>query len=179
MIIVLEGTECVGKTTLANEIIRLQPTLLSEVRDVRRFRRGKIPDWTNDVDDYSQDVSFAHYLNPDDYLWVMDRWHLGEMIYSAEFSRNTRMDHNRVADIDFQISMHRKTIRAICSSSPEVITRRYHERGDEPLSLAKTLSVNERYLAFFRRQQSGWRFIDTERSPEINARALILQAEIS
>jgi Thymidylate kinase len=75
MIILLEGPDGAGKTTLAQQLV---VDLTETGKNVRLLRRGPIQ---NDV--------FTEYLRPLDELvgksmdtiWILDRWHVGEHIY--------------------------------------------------------------------------------------------------
>src|SRR5690348_14510865 len=88
MLIILEGPDGAGKTTLANEIIRFFTGLsLHRHEPIELLHKG--PCISHPLDEY--ELPLINYRPGAKHI-VCDRWHLGEAIYPAILKRNTKWD---------------------------------------------------------------------------------------
>lgn len=86
MLLLIEGSDCVGKSTLA---VRLAKHLEeSDVADVRLLHKG--PPTAHPLDEYEAPLyDFRPFTGQH---VICDRWHWGESVYPAIFGRATRYD---------------------------------------------------------------------------------------
>jgi len=144
VIVILEGPDLVGKTTLARRLREHAESADSRFREVRVSRRGPIPDGVSIYDEYVKPMAADV---PDDTLWIADRWHLGELVYGNTLRDGSRFD--RPGEIDFEtldraIDALSKPFKIIMMVDDDVLAERHSRRGDS-LTLDQVLAVARQY----------------------------------
>jgi hypothetical protein len=138
MIIVLEGPDGAGKTTLAQ---RLVTEYVAARWSVRLLRKGPI----------KQDV-FTEYLRPLDDLigkpsntvWILDRWHVGELIYGPLLRGRSQLTLRQAAYIEMVMQSFGCAFLHV-SQPTSVLQERWDLRPDGLIKREWLVEVNAKY----------------------------------
>lgn len=138
-IIILEGIDGSGKTTLAQHILEL-----SQLK-TRILHRGPLEGTIEDELIYP-----LHRVEPDELL-ITDRWHLGEMIYGPIYRGKSEIEgfYNRVID---QILFEMDAVKVVLSPPLEIVQARLAARGEDylkPEHVAEVHALYEKYANKF------------------------------
>lgn len=125
MLIIIEGADCTGKSTLARAIME------TDVENGMTYITKGPPTYKNPVQEYLWPLS--RYVPGDGFHYVCDRWHIGEMIYPEVFNRETTMNKEHFKIIDgvlrnlgaFVIHLH---------PGWDTVKERYEKRGDKRIT---------------------------------------------
>lgn len=123
MLIIVEGPDGAGKTTLINELQRQleargQGTIVSHSRPPKR----------HPLDEY--EVPMLQYRANDQYTLICDRWHWGEAVYPTLLDRPTLLTRASLLHIDLALAA-RGAIVVFVTAQSETIAKRLAERGDD------------------------------------------------
>lgn len=135
MIFGLEGPDLMGKTSLADE---LEKTFLAGGDAVTRMKRGPL----------KQDPLTEYLVPLQDYdtstIWILDRWHLGELVYGPLMRGASRLSMAQAYYIELVLrSLNAQMVHV--TSTEEVLARRYASRGDDFVSLEQLITVRKHY----------------------------------
>lgn len=173
MIIVLEGCDGAGKSTIASELVRQFGEEKSTV-----WRKGPFPP---DSDPWTEYVHPASGLYPcRDWLVVMDRWHIGELVYGPLLRGQSRLSAPQRDYIDAFLH-HVGAVMVYVTASSAEISRRLDDRGDDFIKAAQVPAIS---LAYDRVFKSGRTHLTVKRHDttgqrtEPFAEALLTAAEI-
>lgn len=124
MLIILEGPDCAGKSTLAQRTVT-QLTVRYPNARIQLLHRG--PPKEHPLDEYV--TPLLDYRPGREHHIVCDRWHLGELVYPRLTGRPTKMDDAVAAYVDVFL---RSRGAAVFVLNPTVasLETRYDERGD-------------------------------------------------
>lgn len=140
MLIIIEGVDCSGKSTLAKR-------LMNQMDGLTTFLSKGPPTHTNPVVEYV--LPLATYMPNKNLNIVCDRWHLGEMVYPRVFNRNSIMSWRQFRYID-DVIRELGGIVVYLEPDHNIILRRFNERGDSVIRDEKTLlSSYTRFSAVF------------------------------
>lgn len=130
MIVILEGPDGAGKTTMVDSLRRfhhmqigMKDPATSQVWHAGPFPEGGNP-WTEYV------VPLSQLMPSRDWLVIIDRWHLGELVYGPLLRGQSRLSMEQCDWIDGYL----KSLGAVLvylKATPEELTRRLGERGDD------------------------------------------------
>jgi thymidylate kinase len=139
MLIIIEGADCTGKTTLAKKLIK---TIGEE--HVSLLSKGP-PALSDPVMEYIWPLS--GYIPNTKQHFICDRWHIGEMIYPNIFHRRSIMSIRDFMVIDNAI---RALGALIVYLEPPInmVQEHFTKRGDKFIKDIKTL--NDSYFDFHR-----------------------------
>jgi thymidylate kinase len=135
MLIILEGPDGAGKTTLAREIA----AIISEHAEVDVLRAGPLTE--HPLDAY--EVPLANY-RPGMRHVVCDRWHLGEAIYPAILNRKTVWDGAIAEHIHLFLKSRGACVVVINPKVSELKTR-VKIRGDDLIQVEHLDYISSRY----------------------------------
>lgn len=125
MLIIFEGPDCVGKSTLA---VRLTKDLDAAVADVSVELKHKGPPVAHPLDEYV--VPLLDYRPDRSRHVVCDRWHWGEVVYPQVFNRATA--HDDAVRYYVELFLRSRGAYVVHVTGPECRTRRCIEhRGDD------------------------------------------------
>lgn len=144
VIVILEGPDLVGKTTLARRLRERAESASSPFREVRVSRRGPMPDEVSVYDEYVKPMVADI---PDDTLWIADRWHLGELVYGNTLRSGSRFDmpgEMTFGMVDRVLDIRSKPFKIILMADDDVLAERHSQRGDS-LTLDQVLAVARQY----------------------------------
>lgn len=145
VIFTLEGPDLAGKSTLADE---LEKQFLEHNVAVTRMKRGPLKP--------NQDPLTEYLVPLQDYdgngAWILDRWHLGELIYGPILRGASRLSIAQALYIE--LAMRSLNARQVHVTAPqEILSRRYASRGDDLIELEVLLTIRQHYYeaigAFF------------------------------
>lgn len=121
----LEGCDGVGKSTLAQDIVhqikRDHPDDEVHLLHAGPLKTDPYTAYLEPLKDYQPDTG-VHY--------VLDRWHIGELIYGPLYREKSAIDFNTLAFIEFTLNNIGATLIHVTQSLPE-IRRRLEERGED------------------------------------------------
>ena len=141
MLIIVEGPNCAGKTTLVDRLVT-QLGARATAGSVTRLHRGPIDD-RHPLDEYV--VPFLGYRPGSGDHFVCDRWHVGERVYPAIFNRPTKMD-SVVSAYVTQFLRSRGAVLVHLTASSETLLERFANRGDEHRSVTPHGIIIEKTL---------------------------------
>lgn len=160
----LEGTDGVGKTTLAAEVVReLERRVRLGQTDpgpVKLVHKG--PPERDVLEEYATDVEHAH-----DVHYVFDRWHLGTLVYAPLYRGTGPYGELGVAGFRWveKFLQARGASFAVVDAPYDVVAARLAARGEDYLQSHHVEGVLERF-----REVNGMSTLTTHRtvvSPEL------------
>lgn len=142
MLIILEGPDLAGKTTLAR---RLEMYLSAKYGDhtIRVLHRG--PPIQHPLDEYV--TPLIHYRPGNRKHVICDRWHVGEVVYSGILNRATKMTPAVYRYVEAFLKA-RGAVVVHVNSDVATLNTRYDERGDDRQSLDTIIHASGVYRGF-------------------------------
>lgn len=131
MIIVLEGPDLAGKTTIAREYER---------RGFTYHHQGPLK--TSAREAYLEPLRGFTYG-----FHVLDRWHLGELVYGPMLRGESKVDDALLEEIEVTLDALGAR-RFIVLPDIAVLRQRYAERGDDLLTLEQVEQVHAFYAGY-------------------------------
>ena len=173
-VIVLEGPDGAGKTTVAQAISELCPGLYESLRcgppspDVEPF------------DQYSAVLDRAEELDHGGKVVVIDRLHVGELVYGRVLRKRSRLSIEQAQEIDRRLERI-NAVRAAFMPDTRTLWERQRKRdGGKPDPKS---GAGSQHIQMIRAQYGwvlsflpGWINVDTNRYPDAIARELIERA---
>jgi hypothetical protein len=144
VIILLEGPDGAGKSTLCDELIRVHA-------EERRggsaiWKRGPFTAKHGPWEEYVQDLL---QLTPNpDWLVVMDRWHLGELVYGPILRGAIRLSLAQCRWLDSLLRDRGALYVHVHAPSPTLM-KRLTERGDDLIDPHLLPKINNAYAGLF------------------------------
>ena len=145
MLIILEGCDGTGKTTLANQ---LAETLQSQGRTVVRLARG-VPQ-KHPLEEYEYDLDF--YTPGVGVDVVCDRWHWGDAIYGPLYRGKSTLGQPGMDHVGLYLRA-RGALLAMLDCSVGEVRRRLNERGEDYLRPEHVEHVVNDYRRLFHERQ--------------------------
>lgn len=124
--IVLEGTDLVGKSTLARKLIRE----CDEYIGVLGLSRITVDEWI-----------WWDYMKLTNPKIIADRWIYSGMAYDQVL----RADQPDIEENELRMAHHAlesRTFRVVVTAEPDIIVKRFETRGDDMFNLDSILKVN-------------------------------------
>ena len=131
-VIILEGIDGGGKTTLATHLKELSPWPATIIH------RGPIQ---NSV--FEEYISPLFDANPDELL-IADRWHLSELIYGPLYREVSQINDDTLAEIESVLNVLKAT-RIVVSPTFSEVEKRLKARGEDFLQPGHQMLV---YVAY-------------------------------
>jgi len=128
-VIILEGCDLSGKTTLANK-------LSAHYHDLP-IRKFSVPDG-DPTPDYVKELNHATFPK------IYDRFLYGEYVYSRVKNRNVYMGKFELQMLELML-VTRPHLIVYCKPPWDEVARRYAERGDEYVNLVELSEIYEMY----------------------------------
>lgn len=142
MLIVLEGPDGVGKTTLAREIIALMP------HEARALHAGPLGAGIHPLTAY--EAPLRSYRAGAGVDIVCDRWHLGEAVYPSVLKRKTKW--NMATERHLRLFMMSRGAYVVhLTSYHDELAQRLRARGDDLIEERMLGEILEGYDAVYRR----------------------------
>jgi thymidylate kinase len=155
-LIVIEGCDGSGKTTVANELVRLGWESGFRTRLSHCGPPGKNPfdEYTTIIDRYDGAE-----------LLVCDRLHVGEWIYGPVLRGGSRITFNDLVYVE-QMLDYFGAVKVMLDAPVEVLERRaFDDRGEGLIHRDQIRTIQSGYGAYFRqlapRYVRSWHYIDT------------------
>ena len=178
MLIVLEGPDGAGKTTLANRLIH---TFLenSKADSAELIHRGPLDPAIDPLHEYL--LSLKYNRRDYNHLVVLDRWHVSEMVYGPIYRGASRLNQFRWVYIEKWLEAQ-GALRLVVTAPTRILRARVEERGDDYIDIDDLDRINS---GFFRWQAAhpSWTLVNTgsKRRPQVNRlhyRARLLQESV-
>ena len=173
MICVFEGPDGSGKSTLVAELARQFGEERTSV-----WCRGPFPEDGNPWTEYFHPLSGLYPSA--DWLVVMDRWHIGELVYGPLLRGGSRLSAPQRDYVDTFLH-HVGAIMVYLTASSEEIRRRLADRGDDLIEAEQIPAISLAYDRAFRAGQTHLtvrRHDTTGQRTEPFASSLLLAAEL-
>lgn len=143
-IIILEGIDGAGKTTLAQHILeasQIETTIL---------HRGPLQGTVED------ELIYPLQRVTDDELLITDRWHLGELIYGPIYRGKSVVEgfYNEIID---KILFDMNAVKVVLSPPLDVVKQRLQDRGEDYLQPEHVDQVHALYEELANKHD--WRLI--------------------
>lgn len=137
MLIIVEGPDCVGKTTLvhklAENLVRRNERV--EIRHSGPLRKEALIEYEQRLDDYVPGTG-VHVL--------YDRLHLGELIYGPLKRGESKLTREALLHIELNLAS-KGALLVIVDSDNDTLVHRHLERGEDFVSPAELLVVADGY----------------------------------
>lgn len=137
MIIYLEGADCVGKSLLTS---RLRSALVSASYDVKMLHAGK-PD--PNVEIFHQYVVPLHEAITHSTAIILDRWHLGELVYGPLRRGGARLTEGQAAYLDLLMQSYGFS-GVLCDARSRQLESCFDRRGDDDPAVKRERLIEER-----------------------------------
>lgn len=131
MLIVIEGPDRVGKSTMASTLRTRMVAGLN--RRVVTIHRGAPKDTDHPLRDYALPISTYSPTTPTDRMthsMVTDRWHLGDLVYGPIYRGECRQTLQMIAYTEALITA-RGGIRLHMTADPAIIMKRIENEGED------------------------------------------------
>ena len=159
MLIVLEGVDGAGKSTLAEELAS-HFTSTHKQFTAEILHRGPLRPDADPLDEYENSLGYnAGSLTK---LVICDRWYLSELIYGPLYRGRSRMGEFRWAHAEKFLEA-RGAVRLVVTAPTSVIAARLAGRGEDFLKPKDQVIVHARYLELGNRL--GWGLVNTALAP--------------
>lgn len=159
MLIVLEGTDGAGKTTLACALVEALRRRCSD--DVELVKSG--PPTCHPLLEYERPL--WDYRPGTGRHLVLDRWHLGELVYPGVVGRRTQFDRVMSAHVDLLL-MSRGALLVWVTAASQVIMTRVARRGDDFVTPAQAVTAAGLFSDVVQRSAVDLCRVDTSPSAE-------------
>lgn len=136
MLIIIEGVDCSGKSTLVDKLVEQLG-----VDNTTVLHKGP-PTHSNAIEEYIWPLS-GYFPGSSKHI-ICDRWHIGEMIYPLIFKRKGIMSPQQFTTIDDVISQLGGFI-VYLEPDLDILYKRFAERGDESMTSS---TLFKSYVAF-------------------------------
>lgn len=172
MLIILEGVDCSGKSTLAQKImtrLSLQPNTTVEL-----LHRG--PPKSHPVQEYM--IPLSEYKPNTSHHIICDRWHWGEAVYPEILDRKSEMTSDLFRTIE-QFLAERGAIVILLDPPQADLTARMNTRGDELINVQHMIGIRQRYQKIYARTiMDATRFNDVPSADQVIELAMRAEAEL-
>lgn len=182
MILVVEGVDHAGKTTLAhavmNEFVH-GPVLGGFLgKEVSRLHKGPPDESRHILQEYEGDLLHypAHELTSLRHLYVLDRWHLGEALYGPLLRGGSRLTKAQLLHVELLLASL-GAVKVVVTSDAESLMQRHMASPDGVITLSQAHFLQLDYLHLIR-ELSDWDIIDSSTGTDPDARALLIQMVI-
>lgn len=140
MLIILEGLDCTGKSTLARAIDdRIKRTYVND----HTFHVHKSAPTQSWLDEYAKLVTDNYYPGSRRHL-ILDRFHWGERVWPAFFGRPSILDEYQW-NFTEDLLVRNGAIVIYCKREPALIQRDMEKRGEVPFTYKQIQSLQARY----------------------------------
>lgn len=146
MILILEGPDLAGKTTLANA---LAATARAAGLKVKRQTKGR-PKSADPRVEYEYPV--RHFPVDTNTVTICDRWHVGERVYGPLFRKKDILGAAGHYHLDLLLAA-RGALQVRVDLHDAELCNRYRDRGDAAFNLSQILAAAKRYQELFSGEQ--------------------------
>lgn len=160
VLILLEGVDCAGKSTLAARIAEF--VRASGGSEPIVLHKG--PMTGNAIEEYEHPLN--DYWPGGNQHIICDRWHLGELVYGPLLRGRTRVSLPEQQHIE-KFLLRRGAIFVHVAAPSNEVRRRFAERGDDLIKIEQLPTIIENYhRAFGTSEVPAW-FYDTTSHEEV------------
>lgn len=163
MLVVLEGVDSAGKSTLAEDMT-IKFTDNTRLDSVRIFHRGPLPASRDPFDEYMTSLTYDRMDKRS--LTILDRWHVSELVYGPIYRGESRLSAYRWVYIEKWLQSI-GAFRLVVTAPDSVIAKRVGERGDDYVKMEDLTRINEAFVSWAR-QRRGWQLLDTSKRFSVN-----------
>lgn len=136
MIVILEGVDGAGKTTLARRI--------GEWAGTYRYVHSSQPKG-DPYTEYRETIEAC----PRDELTVIDRLHWGEMVYGPLFRGESALSWSNFRRLERQLMDHGPAMRILVDPGQDIVLERLRERGDDFIKLQDVQLIRIGFIQIF------------------------------
>jgi hypothetical protein len=146
MLIILEGADAVGKTTIGNALV--DAAITSGIHKHVKLAAGPPAPGRTAIQLYEHDLLVHRdaIMSPDT-LVIADRWHLGELVYGPLLRGGTLLDQDELEHIELMLDAMGALRYLVTVQDSAELLRRFQARGGDPLvTFAQTNAINRWYV---------------------------------
>ena len=173
MLIILEGADAVGKTTVANDLVKAAYD--RGIMKVVRLAAGPPTPGLTAIELYENALlPYRDAILDRSTLVIADRWHLGELVYGPLLRGGSLLGEDEMEHIELMLDALGAARYIVTVKNPGDLEARYMARGDALVSLTQTLEINRWYVywrAGDQNRSNRWRLL---RSPVDEITALLI-----
>lgn len=158
-VIIIEGCDLSGKSTLFDAIIKKFPGIGIKITD--RPINGS-PTERRKIKDYYRSILSYMNLNYQSKTLILDRFFPSEMVYSLPKRGYEAMDDDDFPDLE-KVIKHRKHIILYCDPGLPTIFERLLVRGDDYVDAPALKELYIRYNTFFGKTSLNYIRLDTKK----------------
>ena len=157
MIIILEGPDLAGKSTLAQQY----------AETVKRFditphhiHRGPLKPDRDPFEEYTLTDHEKFLAKDPDHCLIVDRWYPSEMVYGPIFRKGTRVSLRDAIELASRIPMEDARFRLLLPPV-NLLIHRYEERGDDFIKKRHIYEIHRSYAALYQTHlhQFNWALV--------------------
>ena len=167
MILIIEGPEKSGKTTLVAALIKKFPGVMIKItdrpKDFSREEKLKIKFHYLRVMQFAKD-------SPEN-TFILDRFYPSEMVYSIKRGYDAMKD-SFFRDLETHI-MKEKHLLVFCNPGKEIISKRLKETPDDYLTKKENIEMLQRYQNFLKKTRLFSLEVNTSNPTEITVEKII------
>lgn len=167
MLILVDGVDCSGKSTLVAALAERLAELDPEAR-VEVLHRG--PPVGHPLDEYERPL-WAYRPGRGHHV-ICDRWHLGEWVYPEVLGRPTAADDASLAHIELFLRS-RGALLVLLSPPAHALAERYDVRGDDLVRRDQLLEVDRRFISVMTASMLPSYLVTTERLTGLDVAAVL------
>lgn len=144
MLIILEGSDCAGKTSLAHQ---LSDAAFNQGINTTLMSAGPPEPGLAALDEYELLLRplREHAVDPR-HLVILDRWHLGELVYGPLLRGESRLSAVQFEHVERFLDAMGAIRVIVHPASENVLRARFAKRGDDLLSEEQVVAVWRWYL---------------------------------
>jgi thymidylate kinase len=163
-LIVLEGCDGSGKTTLARALTEAAER---DRKKVLLLHKGPPTDDRTALQEYTEDLSFYEPALDHRHLVICDRWHLGEVVYGPVYRGGSRLSEADLSAVERFLHV-RGALKLLLDASNDTLVRRaFVQRGEDFLQLGDVQHVAREYRRLFT-VLGMWRHVHTDHPYDVN-----------
>lgn len=160
MLIVLEGTDGAGKSTLANQ---LAAEVETHGEDVEILHAGPPQPGVSVFKQYAEPLlERREKIARRDYLLILDRWHLGELIYGPLLRGKSSLEPEQFAYLELLLESL-GAVKVIVSAHRETLMSRLGPHREDLVNVEQAITINDQFIGLAMRYR--WGILSSGRDP--------------
>lgn len=141
MLIILEGTDGAGKTTLAEHLT------VNFYGDVETIHAGPPQPGLSVFEQYAQPLlDRREKIASRDYLLILDRWHLGELVYGPLLRGKSALEPEQFAYLELLLESL-GAVKVVVNATDGAIRRRLGAHREDLVSVDQAIDIKELFLS--------------------------------
>lgn len=151
MLIILEGTDGAGKTTLAKQLVT-EVEAHGESHEI--LHAGPPETGLSVFEQYALPLlERREQIAKPDHLLILDRWHLGELIYGPLLRGKSALEPEQFAYLELLLQSL-GAVKVVVNATDSAIRSRVGAHRDDLVSVDQAIAIKEKFLSLALRYQT-------------------------